>query len=314
MFPTPVSPGSGAGFISSESLGQSLSRRATRSFNTLRFKDSTVSMSDTLDSQPMKVLRNMRSSVRLGITKKVPQLDTVQQDGAAADHDPAHQDGDVSAADTSGVAASKPSSEYKTQEAVHPVVSRSSSSVPAQLRRWASTLSSRFTTAPGDDAASPFFRHPPIDLKVPHLGSLQGYSLNFVLAIVASASFTEWGYEQGVLSGLLTLEDFQRAIPYMAPYEPDNAWCREEIQCMGTHGTQAIGVGIYQIGCFLGAIAVLQYGDGWGRRNSAFWGTLVVIVGTTLQAMAQGGVAVSYMLFIVGRTIAGFGNGVVTAR
>lgn len=83
---------------------------------------------------------------------------------------------------------------------------------------------------------------------------------------------------------------------------------------MGTHGTQAIGVGIYQLGCFLGAIAVLQYGDGWGRRNSAFWGTLVVIVGTTLQAIAQGGVAVSYMLFITGRIIAGFGNGVVTAR
>lgn len=51
-------------------------------------------------------------------------------------------------------------------------------------------------------------------------------------------------------------------------------------QCLGDPNTQAAAVAIYQIGCFLGAVAILFYGEKWGRRSSTFHGSILMIVGT----------------------------------
>ncbi|PWN42001.1 putative sugar transporter [Ceraceosorus guamensis] len=142
---------------------------------------------------------------------------------------------------------------------------------------------------------------------------LDGTALNLSIGIIASSAFLMFGYDQGVMSGLLTLNDFQRDLPLMTPDTAANALCEEPGQCQGSPSIQAAGVAVYQVGCMFGALLVLFYGDGWGRRSSTFWGSLVMILGTIFQAALGGNAATSYALFVLGRVIGGIGNGVVTS-
>lgn len=126
-----------------------------------------------------------------------------------------------------------------------------------------------------------------------------------------------FGYDQGVLSALLTLDDFQKDITLMTPRDQSNNLCwldnpqntvPDPSQCTGDANTQAAGVAVYQIGCFLGGILILFYGETWGRKSSTFWGSFIMIVGTVMQAGA-----VEYGLFAAGRIVGGVGNGMVTS-
>ncbi|GAB7363377.1 hypothetical protein MBLNU230_g3656t1 [Neophaeotheca triangularis] len=146
---------------------------------------------------------------------------------------------------------------------------------------------------------------------------LHGKPLNYGIGIIASCGFLMFGYDQGVLSALLTLDSFQRSIPLMTPLEQSNDVCwtdspdntvRDESMCTGDANTQAAAVAIYQIGCFMGAVLILYYGEVWGRKSSTFWGSLIMIIGTIFQAAANG-----YALFVVGRIVGGIGNGMVTS-
>lgn len=126
-------------------------------------------------------------------------------------------------------------------------------------------------------------------------------------------SFCSFGYDQGLFSALVTLDDFQRDVPIMAPYDETVAYCGEAGMCLGTPTTQAAGIAIYQVGCIFGALAVLFWGDTWGRRSSTFWGSFLMIAGTVFQFAMAGGAGTTYALFIVGRIIGGLGNGCVTS-
>lgn len=143
---------------------------------------------------------------------------------------------------------------------------------------------------------------------------LSGKRLNFYIGFIASNGFLMFGYDQGVLSALITLESWQRVFPLMTPRELPNDLCwingdrnmPDPNQCTGDANMQAFAVAIYQIGCFFGAVVILFYGEKWGRKPSTFWGSLVMIIGTVLQAGANG-----YALLCVGRVIGGVGNGMV---
>ncbi|KAH7305018.1 sugar transporter STL1 [Stachybotrys elegans] len=143
---------------------------------------------------------------------------------------------------------------------------------------------------------------------------LRGAALNWGIGVIASCGFLMFGYDQGVLSGLLTLDSFQRNQALMTPLERSNALCyhedgsRDERYCHGDANTQAAGVAIYQIGCFLGAVVILFWGEAWGRRSSTFWGSLIMIIGGVMQAASF-----EYGLFVSGRVIGGIGNGMVTS-
>lgn len=65
---------------------------------------------------------------------------------------------------------------------------------------------------------------------------------------------------------------------------------------------------IYDIGCFLGAIAAFSIGERLGRKKSIMLGTTVMAIGAILQIASYG---VPQM--IVGRIVAGLGNGMNTA-
>ncbi|KAL2203871.1 hypothetical protein CC79DRAFT_1278758 [Sarocladium strictum] len=146
---------------------------------------------------------------------------------------------------------------------------------------------------------------------------LQGKALNWSIGFIASCGFLMFGYDQGVLSALLTLDDFQKSLPLMTPLEESNYLCyhdypanndRNEAMCTGSPNTQAAAVAIYQIGCFLGAVLILFHGESWGRKSSTFWGSLIMIIGTIMQAATF-----SYGLFVAGRIVGGIGNGMVTS-
>ena len=145
---------------------------------------------------------------------------------------------------------------------------------------------------------------------------LSGATLNYCIGFIASCGFLMFGYDQGVLSALLTLDDFQKDIPLMTPRQKSNALCWLDDErtipdldnCTGSPNTQAAGVAIYQIGCFLGAVVILFYGETWGRKSSTFWGSAIMILGTIMQAAAM-----EYGLFCAGRVVGGIGNGMVTS-
>ena len=67
-------------------------------------------------------------------------------------------------------------------------------------------------------------------------------------------------------------------------------------------------VAIYDIGCFFGAVSAAWLGEVLGRRKSVLVGTTIMTIGAVLQIASYG---VPQM--IVGRIIAGIGNGINTA-
>jgi MFS family permease len=65
---------------------------------------------------------------------------------------------------------------------------------------------------------------------------------------------------------------------------------------------------IYDIGCFFGAISVCVIGDPLGRKKCVLLGTTIMSIGAIIQIASFG---VPEM--IVGRIIAGIGNGINTS-
>ncbi|KAE8422013.1 hypothetical protein BDV36DRAFT_291826 [Aspergillus pseudocaelatus] len=146
---------------------------------------------------------------------------------------------------------------------------------------------------------------------------LKGRALNWSIGFIASCGFLMFGYDQGVLSALLTLDSFQEVLPLMTPRDKSNDLCwldnptntiPHPTYCTGDANTQAAGVAIYQIGCWLGSLVILSYGERWGRKSSTFWGSLIMIIGTVMQAACF-----DYGLFVAGRVVGGIGNGMVTS-
>lgn len=76
----------------------------------------------------------------------------------------------------------------------------------------------------------------------------------------------------------------------------------------GSSSLQGTVVAIYEIGCFFGAIFTLFAGEWLGRRMVIMIGCVVLTIGAVLQASAFG-----IPQMIVGRIVAGLGNGMNTA-
>lgn len=69
---------------------------------------------------------------------------------------------------------------------------------------------------------------------------------------------------------------------------------------------------IYDLGCLLGALVCIFYGDKLGRKKACFLGGVLVILGVIIQVTAFPGNDVKGTLaqFMIGRTITGMGNGI----
>ncbi|KAF5245066.1 hypothetical protein FAUST_1956 [Fusarium austroamericanum] len=127
---------------------------------------------------------------------------------------------------------------------------------------------------------------------------LVGKPLDWAITATAGSGFLLFGYDQGVMSGLLTGTAFTNTFPEIDTTEGGN----------GSSSLQGTVVAIYEIGCFFGAIFCLAFGEYFGRRNCILMGCVVLSIGAALQASAFG-----IPQMIVGRIVAGLGNGMNTS-
>ncbi|KAF2011332.1 general substrate transporter [Aaosphaeria arxii CBS 175.79] len=114
-----------------------------------------------------------------------------------------------------------------------------------------------------------------------------GAPLRGGIASVCLAAFLFFGYDQGVLGGILQMEDFKNQFNHPNDTE-----------------TGAI-VSAYCLGALGGCILNFYTGDRLGRRKSMWLAMSFVFVGATLQASAF---TVAHL--VVGRVITGLGTGI----
>ncbi|KAL2152738.1 hypothetical protein VTH82DRAFT_5923 [Thermothelomyces myriococcoides] len=129
---------------------------------------------------------------------------------------------------------------------------------------------------------------------------LRGYALNLAVGTIAGCDFLLFGYDQGVMGGILTLKVFLDAFPMINPEAAGLS--HDESSKRSTY--QGIAVASYNLGCFLGAIITIFLGNPLGRKRVIMLGTSVMVIGAILQASST-----TLPQFIVGRIITGLGNG-----
>jgi MFS family permease len=109
------------------------------------------------------------------------------------------------------------------------------------------------------------------------------------------------------MGGLLTLNSFVTTFPQIDTTKageiglsPAEASTRSTVQGITTAS--------YNLGCFFGAIFCIWIGNYLGRRKTIFTGSLIMVIGATLQSCAY-----SLPHLIVGRIVTGIGNGLNTS-
>ncbi|QGI80223.1 hypothetical protein CEK25_006952 [Fusarium fujikuroi] len=118
---------------------------------------------------------------------------------------------------------------------------------------------------------------------------LTGKALIYFTSIFVSLGVFLFGYDQGVMSGIITG-------PYFMDYfgHPSKAYV----------GTM---VAILEIGAFITSLMVGRIGDIIGRRRTIFYGSCIFFVGGALQTLAT-----SMPMMMAGRFVAGFGVGMLS--
>merc|ERR1711939_793691 len=94
---------------------------------------------------------------------------------------------------------------------------------------------------------------------VPTFWGTSGRTLQWLVTAVATTDFLLFGYDQGVMSGIISSEAFVTDFP--------------EVHNDSTY--EGFVVSIYAVGCFLGALFILNFGDWLGRRRSIYIGAVV---------------------------------------
>ncbi|EXJ93373.1 hypothetical protein A1O1_01765 [Capronia coronata CBS 617.96] len=130
------------------------------------------------------------------------------------------------------------------------------------------------------------------------MSNLRGKYLDYAITLAAGSGFLLFGYDQGVMSGLLTGSAFTKQFPSIDTTDTGN----------GSSSLQGTVVAIYEIGCFFGALLAFGFAEGIGRRRSIMIGCTILAVGAAIQCSSY-----SVAQMIVGRIVAGVGNGINTA-
>ncbi|OGM42337.1 hypothetical protein ABOM_007873 [Aspergillus bombycis] len=136
---------------------------------------------------------------------------------------------------------------------------------------------------------------------------LRGTRLTTMIILVAGAEFLLFGYDQGVVGGILNLPSFTNTFPSLCT----TAACLDGMTAAEKDTrstTQGIVVACYNLGCLAGALSTFKLGNRFGRRKPLFLGCLIVSIGAILQASAS-----TLVQFIIGRVICGLGTGLNTA-
>ncbi|KAG0699777.1 general substrate transporter [Suillus ampliporus] len=137
----------------------------------------------------------------------------------------------------------------------------------------------------------------PADIAA-HAPSLRGRKLTVAVAFVAGTGFMLFGYDQGVMSSLLTGNQFEATFPEVVveASHPNHATL------------QSFTIAIYEVGCLFGALSNLWVGDKLGRRRTIALGGSIMMIGAILQTTAF-----SFAHLIFARIFTGYGNGLITS-
>ncbi|KAE8396054.1 general substrate transporter [Aspergillus alliaceus] len=130
----------------------------------------------------------------------------------------------------------------------------------------------------------------------PTYAGMSGRKLSLTVSTIATMGFLLFGYDQGVMSGIIS----------------DPAFNDMFTATKGDNTMQATVTAVYEVGCLFGAILALLFGDRLGRRWMVIIGATVMIVGVVIQVSAMPG-SLPLLQFIFGRVITGIGNGMNTS-
>ncbi|KAL1848841.1 sugar transporter-like protein [Paecilomyces lecythidis] len=133
---------------------------------------------------------------------------------------------------------------------------------------------------------------------------LSGKKLHLAITFTSVVGFSLFGYDQGLMSGIISGTEFTKEFPPLAVNNP-----AEEQHVSVLRGAVTA---CYELGCFFGAIFTLMFGERIGRTPLLVTGGILMVVGTVISTAAFGphwGLG----QFVVGRVISGLGNGMDTA-
>ncbi|KAH5760740.1 hypothetical protein HBI88_178010 [Parastagonospora nodorum] len=123
------------------------------------------------------------------------------------------------------------------------------------------------------------------------------YRRAYLLTAIASFGGMLFGWDTGLIGGVLTMEAFQHSFS-LHKDSPDFANLQGNI------------VSVLQAGCFFGAMASFYVSDTFGRKAALIIADVIFIVGSLVQTLIWGG---NLPQLYVGRVIGGFGVGLVSA-
>lgn len=138
---------------------------------------------------------------------------------------------------------------------------------------------------------------------------LKGFALRLTITVSAVMGFSLFGYNQGMMSGILQGDQFISEFPPMAEDPNQSASSKHNKHVAVLQGGVTSS---YEIGCFFGAVFVLFCGEKLGRKAVVLSGCSILLVGVILSASSFGhhwGLG----QFVIGRVVTGIGNGFNTA-
>ncbi|CAG7933256.1 unnamed protein product [Penicillium olsonii] len=131
----------------------------------------------------------------------------------------------------------------------------------------------------------------------------RGKKLHLAITFTSVIGFSLFGYDQGLMSGIINGDQFIKEFPPLDPSKGDP----EHVSVL-----QGAVTACYELGCFFGAIFTLMYGQKIGRTPILVAGGLLMVLGTVLST-ASFGDKWGLGQFVIGRVISGLGNGMDTA-
>ncbi|KXT14309.1 hypothetical protein AC579_8430 [Pseudocercospora musae] len=120
---------------------------------------------------------------------------------------------------------------------------------------------------------------------------LEGYALEIALTTANSAAQAWYGYDQGIIAGILVSDHFLNRFP--------------QVKKPVLEGTFT---SIFSLGNLLGCIVVALFGDKLGRKNTLRIGAAISAVGAILQFSST-----TFGQLMFGRTVNGIGNGMTSS-
>ena len=124
---------------------------------------------------------------------------------------------------------------------------------------------------------------------VPTYWGTSGKKLQRMITAVATTDFLLFGYDQGVMAGIISAPAFVHDFP-----EVD-----------GDRTYEGFVTAIYAVGCFLGAAFIMMFGDRLGRRNCIFLGASIMVIGVIIQIASVPPNSGATAQLIIGRCITG---------